>query len=147
MYNGIPQSLVLEPLLFMVCVNDVSNFNTELLLHDGWVGMTMVYRYVRPWIITFMPYPPKTEQDISEAIAAQSMKSYIKFKFHQGFMYQSYKFLHWEYINTKIQSCNTKWFRHQTKHFPRYWPSVRETTGHRWIPVTKDSDAELWCFL
>ena len=23
------------------------------------------------------------------------------------------------------------------KHFPRYWPFVRETTGHRWIPVTK----------
>ena len=27
------------------------------------------------------------------------------------------------------------------KHFPRYWPFVRE------IPLTKASDAELWCFL
>ena len=26
------------------------------------------------------------------------------------------------------------------KHFPRYWPFVRR------IPITKDSDAELWCF-
>ena len=30
------------------------------------------------------------------------------------------------------------------KHFPRYWPFVREI--HRWIPLTKASDAELWCF-
>ena len=28
------------------------------------------------------------------------------------------------------------------KYFPRYWRS-----GHRWIPLTKASDAELWCFL
>ena len=34
------------------------------------------------------------------------------------------------------------------KHFLRYWPFVRgEFTGHRWIPPTKGSDAELWCFL
>ena len=31
------------------------------------------------------------------------------------------------------------------KHFPRYWPFVRGI--HRWIPRTKASDAELWCFL
>ena len=24
---------------------------------------------------------------------------------------------------------------------------MRESTGHRWIPLTKASDAELWCFL
>ena len=29
------------------------------------------------------------------------------------------------------------------KHFPRYWPF----TGPRWIPRTKASDAELWCFV
>ena len=43
------------------------------------------------------------------------------------------------------------------KHFPRYWPYVweftgywpfvGEYTGHWWIPLTKASDAELWCFL
>ena len=33
------------------------------------------------------------------------------------------------------------------KHFPRHWPFVRETTGHRWILLIKASDAELWCFL
>ena len=33
------------------------------------------------------------------------------------------------------------------KHFPRYWPFERESPGHRWIPLTKSSDEELWCFL
>ena len=33
------------------------------------------------------------------------------------------------------------------KHFWRYWPLCGEFTGHRWIPCTKTSDAELWCFL
>ena len=33
------------------------------------------------------------------------------------------------------------------KHFPRYWPFVREFTGHWRIPLTKASDAEIWCFL
>ena len=32
------------------------------------------------------------------------------------------------------------------KHFPRYWPFVRGIHRHRWIPLTKDSDAELWYF-
>ena len=31
------------------------------------------------------------------------------------------------------------------KHFSRYWPFVRGI--HRWIPITKTSSAELWCFL
>ena len=30
---------------------------------------------------------------------------------------------------------------------PRYWPFCGEFTGHRWIPYTKASDAELWYFL
>ena len=33
------------------------------------------------------------------------------------------------------------------KHSTRYWPLCGEFTGHRWIPHTKASDAELWCFL
>ena len=33
------------------------------------------------------------------------------------------------------------------KHFPRYWPFVRGIHWSRWIPLTKASDAELWCFL
>ena len=36
------------------------------------------------------------------------------------------------------------------KHFPRYWSFVRgihRSPGHRWIPLTKASEAELWCFV
>ena len=33
------------------------------------------------------------------------------------------------------------------KLFPRYWPFVRESIGHRRIHFTKANDAELWCFL
>ena len=33
------------------------------------------------------------------------------------------------------------------KYFPRYWPLCGEFTGHRWIPLTKASGAELWFFL
>ena len=35
----------------------------------------------------------------------------------------------------------------QWKHFPRYWSFVRGIHRPRWIPRTKASDAELWCFL
>ena len=33
------------------------------------------------------------------------------------------------------------------KHFSRPWPLCREFARHRWIPLTKAMDAELWCFL
>ena len=33
------------------------------------------------------------------------------------------------------------------KHFTRHWPLWWEFTGHQQIPLTKASDAELWCFL
>ena len=42
----------------------------------------------------------------------------------------------------KSQHDVIKW-----KHFPRYWPFVRESTGHRWIPLTKSRNAEPWYFL
>ena len=32
------------------------------------------------------------------------------------------------------------------KHFPRYWPFVRGIHRSRWIPRTKASHMELWCF-
>ena len=32
------------------------------------------------------------------------------------------------------------------KHIPRNWPFVRGIHRPRWIPHTKASDAELWCF-
>ena len=45
----------------------------------------------------------------------------------------------------------TSWKRHDDvikwKHFRVNGPLCREFTGHRWVPLTKASDAELWCFL
>ena len=31
--------------------------------------------------------------------------------------------------------------------FPPYWPMLGESTGHRWITLTKASDAMFWCFI
>ena len=45
---------------------------------------------------------------------------------------------HWHWRHDDV----IKW-----KHFPRYCPFVRESTGDRWIPLTKARDAELWWFL
>ena len=42
------------------------------------------------------------------------------------------------YMNS-VHNDVIKW-----KHFSRYWPFVRGI--HRWIPHTKASDTELWCF-
>ena len=53
-----------------------------------------------------------------------------------------YKHIEAEWSIYELRDDVIKW-----KRFPRYWPFVRETTGHRWIPITKASDAELWCFL
>ena len=46
-----------------------------------------------------------------------------------------------------LNEARKSWWRHQWKHFSRYWPFGGEFTGPRWIPLTKTSDAELWCFL
>ena len=43
--------------------------------------------------------------------------------------------------NNSIHDDVIKW-----KYFPRYWPFVRGIHRHRWIPLTKASDAELWFF-
>ena len=44
-----------------------------------------------------------------------------------------------------FEQCFYAWWRHQMETFRRYWPLVRKTTGHRCIPITKVSDAELCC--
>ena len=48
----------------------------------------------------------------------------------------------WEMMIASKHDDIIKW-----NHFPCYWPLCREFTGHQWIPCTKASDAELWCFL
>ena len=38
-------------------------------------------------------------------------------------------------------------WRHQMKKIRVTGPLWGDSTGHRWIPLTKASDTELWCFL
>ena len=67
------------------------------------------------------------------------------------------KYIHrlWQpYVHNEIiltQSMPTITIQHDDvikwKHFPRNWPFVRGIHQSRWIPHTKASDAELWCFL
>ena len=40
-------------------------------------------------------------------------------------------------LNLTAWHGGISWWRHQWKHFTSYWPFVRGTTGHRWIPLTK----------
>ena len=47
-----------------------------------------------------------------------------------------------QWSNPEVHDDVIKW-----KHFPRNWPFVRGIHRSRWIPHTKASDAELWCFL
>ena len=49
---------------------------------------------------------------------------------------------YWRSCWTILHDDVIKW-----KHFPRNWPFVRGIHRPRWIPHTKASDAELWCFL
>ena len=43
-------------------------------------------------------------------------------------------------------SC-VPWWRHQMGTFSALLAICREITGHRWIPLTKASEAAFWCFL
>ena len=47
---------------------------------------------------------------------------------------------------TSLPCSNITWWRHGNI-FRVTGPLCGEFTGHRWIPLTKASDAELWCFL
>ena len=47
---------------------------------------------------------------------------------------------------TNLCTFITRW-RHQIETFSHYCPLWGECTGDRWIPLTKSSDADLWCFL
>ena len=72
---------------------------------------------------------------------------------NSGFLAQKFSNVTWSLHafppSAKLPSSAGCWPMHDDiikwKHFPRYWPFV--WAGHRWIPRTKASDVELWCFL
>ena len=45
------------------------------------------------------------------------------------------------------KSALNAWWCHQMEIFPCYWPFMRGIHPSPWIPLTKASDTELWCFL
>ena len=58
--------------------------------------------------------------------------------------------IYWSRYNISSWCAATNhfaWLLHQMETFSRYWPFVREFTGPRWLPCTKASDMEFWCFL
>ena len=55
----------------------------------------------------------------------------------------SYGVFIWSILDNNDCSC----WAHHMENFPRYWPLCGEFTDHRWIPLTKGSEAELWYFL
>ena len=50
-------------------------------------------------------------------------------------------------LATNFVIARVKGRRHQMEASLHYWPLWGETTGHRWIPLTKASNVGLWCFL
>ena len=48
---------------------------------------------------------------------------------------------HDSHCMTHLHDDVMKW-----KHFPRHWPFVRGIHRSRWVPRTRASDAEPWCF-
>ena len=58
------------------------------------------------------------------------------------YLYRCWPIISGDLWNNTHHNNVIKW-----KHFPRYWPFVRGIYRPRWIPRTKASDAELWCFL
>ena len=53
----------------------------------------------------------------------------------------------WYYWNTDTESTMIIMTSSNGNIFRVTGPFCGEFTGHRWIPLTKASDAELWCFL
>ena len=47
----------------------------------------------------------------------------------------------------KASFAHISWWRHQMETLSALLPFDGKSTGHRCIPLTKSSDAELWCFL
>ena len=76
-----------------------------------------------------------------------AIKDAITFTWHHCNMTSSFHHVLYHQVPPIRVTC----FRHDDvikwKHFPRTWPFVRGIHRSRWIPNTKASDAELWCFL
>ena len=125
----------------------------EEILHQKWAGsskhlvyfdricmgcglVAMDYRFTWPMGVSAI-FPPDMSQEVDEVNNEGEFSWYLCLYINLVcccfIVKKQFLDLHDDFI---------KW-----KHFPRYWPFVRGIHRSRWIPHTKASDAELWCFL
>ena len=88
------------------------------------------------------------------ALCAENSPVICEFPSQRPVTRNLYGFFHLQLNKRLNKTVNCRWFEAlchddviKWKHFPRYWPFVRGIHRSRWIPRTKASDAELWCFL
>ena len=105
----------------------VSIMDDDALVLHHWVSITLIARFMGP---TWGPSGADRTQ-VGPMLAPWSLLS------------GAWMLMPWYSTSSARLSSShddvIKW-----KHFPRYWPFVRGC--HRWIPLTKTSDVELWCF-
>ena len=87
--------------------------------------------------------PTRPNDLVGYKVPTDLVKISVKEAVHMGFYYTTHYMI-------PVAPTKTWWYHDDVikwKHFLRYWFLCWEFTGHRWIPRTKTSDAELWCFL
>ena len=76
------------------------------------------------------------------------LSTHILRLWHFAWSYDKMTYTTWKHLHG-VASIKDTFLLHDDvikwKHFPRYWPFVWGIP--RWIPRTKSSHAELWCFL
>ena len=104
----------------------------NLSFYSDLVGSHFELRAVHPywfWPGVHPPPPPPSGENLPLiGLPSQRGRDTKKFPCHDTIMH--------------VHDDAIKW-----KHFRLTGPLWGEFTGHRWIPLTKASDAELWCFL
>ena len=94
------------------------NYLVRPLHQHSCIGMGRPYRF-----------PPQTSKRMAQAIVSNDQRMYGQI------------------IPGNLRTVHVSWWRHQMEISHVIGPLCGEFTSHRWIPLTKASDAELWYFL
>ena len=110
-----------------------------------------VFIYFKKWLCTFEPNERTHWSNLNSVHTTLRVIKYIRVswvcvlslsaKFHcsrRRFKLSKLSIVH--ILVCMMTSSNAK-------HFPRYWQFVQGIHRSQWIPRTRASDAELWCFL
>ena len=114
----------------------------DMKINDNQIERVLCFNILGLTVNEFMNWGShfaKIANKISRTLGIMNrQKKYLPFS-AMKLMYDSLSLSHLQF---GIHDDVIKW-----KHFPRNWPFVRGIHRSRWIPHTKASDAELWCFL